>query len=356
MKNFLLLITGIIIFISVPIVVFFFGQQQELRKKAAPATTLSIQPNVTSVPVGETVIWKILINTGENKVASVKVSLLFDQTKFEAQSITNSTLAPRILNQGTVGLGTATITVAAQNTTKPITGQGEIAVLRLKALSPSSAPVTVQFAPDTFAAGIGEQTVNVLTGTEPGSITITGGDQSALSSSSVTTTPVPTGTPLSPTPTPTTKPLESMYSQPATASALTLSIDTEATRGGKPLIHGTATPGATLTIVVYSVTPQTIVVTANSSGNWQTTPMTALASGTYTVVVTALHPTAGTSETLSSSFTIGGGIGGAEVTEATGEALPESGSAKTTLILLILGSTLIVAGTISFALKHYEYS
>jgi hypothetical protein len=349
MKKILFIVTGIIIFISVPIIVFFVGQQQELRNKAAPATTLSIQPNVTSVSVGETVIWKILINTGSNRVSHVKVSLLFDQTKFEAQSITNGTLAPRIMTQGTVGLGTATITVAAQNGTKPITGQGEIAVLRLKALSGSPTPVTVQFAPDTSVIDTREKPVNVLLSTQPGSITITGGELVTVTTPSVT--PIPTGVSPTLTPTPTSKPLESLLTEPATPSALTLFVDTEATRGGLPRIRGTAPPGATVTIVIHTTSPQTMVVTANTQGKWETKPTTALASGTYTIVVTALHPTAGTSETLSSTFTIGGNIGGTDVNDATGEELPTSGSTNTTLILIFAGSILVVFGALTFSKK-----
>ncbi len=176
MKKIFLIITGILLFVSVPVIVFFFGQQQDIRMKAAPATTLSIQPNVPTIPIGETVVCKIMINTGGNRVATAKVSLAFDATKFEAQSITNGPLAPRILNQGTVGAGTATITVGAQSNTNPISGQGEIATLRLKAIGGSTQPVQVRFASDTFIAGLGENTVNVLVSNQAGSITITGGD------------------------------------------------------------------------------------------------------------------------------------------------------------------------------------
>jgi hypothetical protein len=349
MKKVLLIFVGIILLVSVPILVFFVGQRQELRNKAAPATTLSIQPNTSSIAVGETVIWKILINTAENKVATVKVSLIFDQTKFEAQSITNGILAPKILTQGTVGAGTATITVAAESTTKPIIGQGEIAILRLKALSGSSTPVAVQFAPDTFVAGIGETTVNVLTSSQPGSVTITGSsDLAAAPTTSANPTPIVS----SPTPNPTIKPLENLVAQPASSSALTLTVDTEATRGGKPRIKGTAPAGATVTIVIHAASPQTQVVTADTEGKWETTPTIALKTGTYTIVITALHPTAGTTETVSSSFTIGGGIGGADITEATGEGLPESGSPETTLILIFIGSLMMVFGSITLAKKY----
>ena len=348
MKNVLLILVGIILLVSVPILVFFVGQRQELRNKAAPATTLSLQPSVSTITVGETVIWKILINTAENRVATVKVSLLFDQTKFEAQSITKGALAPKILTQGTVGAGTATITVAAESTTKPIIGQGEIAILRLKALSGSATPVAVQFAPDTFVGGFGETPTNVLTSSQPGSVTITGGSDLAAAP----TTSAPTPVVSSPTPIPTTKPLENLVAQPASSSALTLTVDTEATRGGKPVIKGTAPVGATITIVIHATTPQTQVVTADTNGKWETTPTTALKNGTYTVVVTALHPTAGTTETVSSSFTIGGGIGGADITEATGEGLPESGSTETTLVLLLVGSLILVFGGMTFAKKY----
>ena len=345
MKKILLIVTGVIIFISVPVVVYFISQQQELRSKAAPATTLVIKPETSSIQVGETVVCQILINTGENKVATAKVSILFDQTKFEALSITNGILAPRILTQGTVGSGTATITVAAQNTTKPITGQGEIAVIRLKAISGNLTPVAIQFAPDTLVAGIGENTVNVLVSNQPGLITISGGETGTTSSTS-SVTPVPTPLPTNKANTP-----QSLYSQPASSSTLTISVYAEATRSGIPLIQGAAPPGATVTVVIHSKTPQTSVVTADMMGNWETTPENALSSGTYTVVVTALNPTTGATETSSATFTIGGGIGGVSSDEnpesATGDALPESGSAETTFALLFIGGTFLVFGTFS---------
>ena len=97
-------------------------------------------------------------------------------------------------------------------------------------------------------------------------------------------------------------------------------------------------------------------MTADTKGNWETTPPKALSSGTYTVVVTALNPTTGTTETSSTTFSIGGGIGGLSSEEgletATGDALPESGSMETTLILLFIGSTLVVLGAFSLTKQH----
>ncbi|MCJ7826213.1 Ig-like domain-containing protein, partial [Patescibacteria group bacterium] len=124
-----------------------------------------------------------------------------------------------------------------------------------------------------------------------------------------------------------------------------------ATRSGMPLIQGTSSPGATITIIIHSKTPQTSVVTADTKGNWEMTPPKALSSGTYTVVVTALDPTTGTTETSSTTFSIGGGIGGLSTNEdldvTTGDELPESGSIETTLALLFMGSILVVFGVFS---------
>jgi len=354
MKNVLLILVGIILLISVPILVFFVGQRQELRNKAAPATTLSITPNIASAAVGDTIIWKILINTGENRVASVKVSLIFDQTKFEAQSVTNSTLAPRILNQGTVGVGTATITVAAESTAKPINGQGEIAILRLKALSGSTTPITVQFAPDTFVAGIGEETVNVLTSSQPGSISITGGSDLTVAPTIFVTPTIiatPTLTISSPTPTPTVKPLENLVSQPGTPSALTVSVLKEASTGGVPIIIGKAPPGSTVTVVIHS-TPQTLVAIADENGNWIATPSSSLESGDHTVVVTTQNTTTGTTETTSSMFTMETAIGGTESTSMIGEGLPTSGSTEITITLLFIGSLTMVFGGLTLVKKY----
>ena len=226
--------SGILLLISVPVIVFFFSQQQELRTKAAPATSLSIQPSSPSIPIGETVICKVIINTNGNNVSTARISLQFDQTKFEAQSITNGTLAPRILSQGTIGVGTATITVGAESNAKPITGQGEIATLRLKAIGGSASPVQVKFAPDTTAADIKEKT-NVIVSNQPASITIIGGDQTSLSDTSTlstnpTSTPIVTPPQFTPTPTqmgiitpttriqatPTTSTLEAFVAEPGT--------------------------------------------------------------------------------------------------------------------------------------------
>lgn len=150
-----------------------------------------------------------------------------------------------------------------------------------------------------------------------------------------------------------------LYTQPASESACTLTVFAEATRSGIPLIRGTATPSATITVVIHTSPAQTLVTTADASGIWSVTPKTALATGTYTLVGTCLDTAKGNSDTLSSSFTIGGGIGGGDSNQtdtATGAAIPTSGSTDTLLILLIIGSICIGVGTYTIVKPIYECS
>jgi len=365
MKKILLIISSVILLAAIPIVVFFIGQQQELRSKAAPATTLAVQPRSPTVAYGDTSIWKIVIDTGANNVMQAKISLIFDQTKFEALSITNGVLAPNIKAQGTVGSGTATITVAAESMTKPIHGSGEVAVLRLKAIGGSATPVTVQFASDTAVTGLGESTANVLTSTQPGSLSIIGGpvqdtDEMATPTPSgsltSTSTPTPTGPTGTPTPTTlmTTTPTPTTVETASGTSSILMVTVTEGTTPGKPLIKGTSPAGATITIVIHSNPAQTQVVTATTESTWETTPQVTLKNGTYSIVVTSLNPTTGGTETVSSTYTVtddtGGTTGGGDT--AVGEELPQSGSTEMTLVLLSASCCMIIFGGITLVKKY----
>ena len=139
------------------------GQQQELRSKAAPATVLALNPKTTTKTKGDIFSFDIQIDTASNNVAMAELHLMYDATKLEALSITNGPLAPKIAASGVVGSGTASITVRAENTTKPIKGTGTIAVIRFKAIGATDVPIQVKFDTTTFVSGLGESNPNVLT-------------------------------------------------------------------------------------------------------------------------------------------------------------------------------------------------
>ena len=130
------------------------GQQQELRSKAAPATVLALNPKTTTKTKGDIFSFDIQIDTASNNVAMAELHLMYDATKLEALSITNGPLAPKIAASGVVGSGTASITVRAENTTKPIKGTGTIAVIRFKAIGATDVPIQVKFDTTTFVSGL----------------------------------------------------------------------------------------------------------------------------------------------------------------------------------------------------------
>lgn len=344
MKKILLITTGILLLLSIPVTVFFIGQGQELRKKAAPATTLTLSPSTISANPGDTLLFNVEINTATNQVATAQIVLTFDQTKAQALSITSGPQAPRILTQGITGPGTASITVGAQSTAKPITGTGIIAVVRLKILDGASGPFALQFDPTTFIGGLGEKDPNVLVSKTDAQIilptsTAVGGGTSTFSSQTSTITPSPIASPTAIT---TIQPPNLTSELIATSSPLTVAIASNPAVITKPIIKGTAPPGSTVTIVIHSET-QTVVVTADENGNYQYIPTTTLSEGSHTVVVTS-QDTSGKTQTASSSFAVGSMLYAEPNDTATGEAMPQSGSTLPLILLSMIGLFLFGGG------------
>jgi len=369
-KIFLFIISGILL-IAIPLAVYVVGKNTELRKRAAPATTLTFSPSQETVQVNQTVPLQIKIDTADNQVATIQLQITFDPSKFQAVNITNGDFAPTIRVSGKVDdTGIASITVGAKDETHPITGIGTVAVLTLKALTTTTTPATIQLspAPNTFINALGEGESNVLTGSTPASITII--DSSASVSGTPTPTgtpdltPTPTGTPdLTPTPTGTITETPTPSNTPATTgtqdqntnqSSQTLQItsptDNSDVTSKQPSFTGTAAPGATVTLTIHS-TPQTVVVTADANGNWTYTPPSPLDVGQHSVTALTTNPTSGTSQTTTASFIVASGNDTTEPSSdsavaATGSAVPETGTVETTIILLIIGGIIFLSGAL----------
>lgn len=334
MKKIIFIVIFILFLVAIPVTVFFVGQQQDLRSKAAPATALAFNPSVITKNLDDVFSLDVMIDSGGNNIAVAELHIIYDATKLEALSISNASLAPYIVASGTVGGGTASITVRAKSTEEPITGTGPIAIVRFKAIAATETPVQIKFDTTTFVSGLGESQPNVLVGTTPAMVTITGEAQDGTVVSPTPTIPSETATPTPPvTPTPTLQ---------ATQSAtLTVQIqeDEEGLVSSRPRIEGQAPPGATVTIVIYS-DPITVIVTSDANGNWVYTPTTTLASGPHRLTVTAIALD-GNTETTSSAFTVSGmnAVGG------NGEPMPASGNPLYTLVLLLIGAVFL-AGSI----------
>ncbi|MBI3577475.1 hypothetical protein HY086_05555 [Candidatus Gottesmanbacteria bacterium] len=348
MKKVFLLLSIILILIAIPATVFLVGKQQELRKKAAPATTLAFSPASVNKKVGETFSLEVTIDAGENQVVAAELHIVYDPVKLEAQTITNSTLFPNILTSGTVERGAASITVGAASGAKPITGTGTVAVIRLKALEKTDTPATVRLAQNTFVGSIGEGQTNVLVGTTPATVTITdpgsgAGSGSASQSAQLITSPKPT---MSPTP--------ATSSSAAATTSATLAITNIASGSAIttsiPTIRGKATPGAVVTITIYS-TPQTVTVKADANGNWSYTPITPLADGSHNVVVSAADAS-GTTKTATTQFVVAAGGSATPSASATisAQPIPRSGTVSWTLATIAAGLFVFIMGIVSFGL------
>ncbi len=204
MKKIFLFVSIGLVLLAIPLTVYLVGKNQEVRKKAAPASTLSLSPSAVTKRVGETFTLEAKIDTGTNQVGVAQIRIVYDPAKLQAQDITNGPLAPNISVSGRIdATGKASITVGGASSTQPITGTGTVAILTMKAIAASAAPVAVRFTPlpDTYANGIGE-TENVLIGTTPANITILNEDgtpatpgSDPIASPSATLSPSPTPTP-----------------------------------------------------------------------------------------------------------------------------------------------------------------
>lgn len=351
MKKVLLFVFIGLLLLAIPATIFYLGQQRDVRAKAAPATTLTLSPANATVNVGDTVKLNVNITPGSNQVVSALIHVTFDATKFTAVSITNGPNAPRILNSGIVGSGTANITVAAASNAQPITASGVIAVITLTATGGTTAinPAQVVFASDTFVNALAEPNSNVLVGTYGSKITVNGG---SAATGTPTLTPAPTSTPsatitpkLSPTLTPVLTPTGAASgSAEASSSAITIVLpaDNGSTTSAKPVIRGKAPPGSTVTIVIHS-DPQTCVAVADADGNYSCVPDQPLDPGPHEVTA-SVQTASGSTEIATDSFVVvGSGTGGGTSTQ---EAMPVSGSIENTVLLITLALILLGSGSL----------
>lgn len=318
---------ALFLLLAIPVTVFVVMKNQELRKKAAPATTLSITPVTVNKAVGEEFTLEVKMNTAENQIVAVDLKLVYDPTKLEGLWIRNGTMFPNILSSGVVGSGTASIALGAPNTTTPITGTGTIATLRLKAIAGTTTPVTVRFGSDTFVGALNEGSNNALTSSIPSTITIGGGTQGTPTPSSLTPTLTPT--------------LPATGSASPSAITIDSPINNASVTTDQPTLKGKAPAGATVTITIYS-DPITVTVTTDANGNWSYTLDQPLASGPHTIVVATQDPVTGQTKTATLAFVVATG----DENGASGSAIPVSGAVENTLILLLVGTLFIIAGSL----------
>lgn len=350
-KIFLYLGIGIAL-LAVPITVYMVGQNSDIRKKAAPASTLAFSPAATSVKAGEKFTLAVKLDTADNQVGLVQLKIVYDPAFLEVEDIANDTFAPSIrVSKKIDPTGKASITVGAKDSTHPINGSGTIATISMKALKSSATPILVKFtpSPDTAANALNETSEDVLIGRSPASITIKNAD--GTTATSITTpSPIPTKTTTLKTATQSASLSSLSTVQSASESAvasnsavlITSIKENERVATESPVIRGKGVPGSTVTIIIHSESEQTAVVTVDANGNWVYEPTTPLEPGDHTVQVMTTDPNTGETQTDTTAFVVASGN---ETVEAsTGSAIPVSGTTSITVLLSGIGAVLLFVG------------
>jgi len=205
-KKLILLGFIVVLLVAIPLTVYLVQQQQKTRSSAAPSTVLSLETSPQTVAVGENVNLDIMVNPGQNFVSWVKFTISYDPTKLSVaqDGFAVNTNAVTTFEEPSYGPSTISVAVATGgDQTRVIQSTTRIATITFTALAPTeTAPTQVTFGSDTevlSSAPTDTAKENVLSTTNPASITITG-EASPSATPSPTITPIPTDTP-SPTPT-----------------------------------------------------------------------------------------------------------------------------------------------------------
>jgi len=216
-KKIVLIIIGVLVLIGgVAVGVFLVSKNQDIREKAAPATTVYIQPSTQNKNPSDTFTLSVNMDTGVNQITGVDIRLNYNQNLIEVTSIQKgsgiSVFDGTISNTFDNTTGKILYAVYTANRANAITGLGiEVLTVNGNIKSTASGIATLSFDPATLIYGV-DESQNVIIGMTPGSIVIAG----AAGQPTATPTPTPTsgsGATPTPTPTPTPVPLQTTSGQ-----------------------------------------------------------------------------------------------------------------------------------------------
>src|SRR5258706_1040225 len=84
----------ILLMAGIGVGVYLVRQNQNFREKAAPSSSLTLEPSTGSLAIGDTFTVSSNIETGTNQVIAVEMHLTFDETKVKAQGATPGSFLP----------------------------------------------------------------------------------------------------------------------------------------------------------------------------------------------------------------------------------------------------------------------
>lgn len=168
--------------------VFLVAQQQEIRKKAAPASSIAILPSTKTVNSGEEFTLSVELTTSTNEISGAELHITFDANLLTLRDFLPSTTLPTVFVSPRVDntAGTASITLGAQPSNL-FSGKDVIATLRFQAKT-AGGTANVNFAPQTLATALSESQ-DVLVSKSGARVTVLA---STVKTSGLSTTPTPT--------------------------------------------------------------------------------------------------------------------------------------------------------------------
>ncbi len=224
-KKLLLLGFVLVLLIAVPLTVYLVQQQQQTTSDAIKSTTLSFTPAAQSTTVDGEVSFDVTVDPGQNQVSFVKVILDYDSTKIATSGsgfVPNTTAFPSVLQGPIYGPGTISVTLSIGGSPQNIIqATTKVGTVTFKAIGTTdTSPTQITFGNSTQVLSIASTdqfNEDVLSTTNPASITITG----------PTTTATPT---LEPTvePTVTTQPTPTDEAEPTATLTPTVTDDPNA--------------------------------------------------------------------------------------------------------------------------------
>lgn len=358
------------ILIIIPVTLFIIRNQTSTRGSAAPTTTLSFNPPSLQTDQCSNVTSNLVLNPGQNVVATVKLQLSWDATKFNVEFTPNTQTFPQVLSGPEISNGSlkATLTVGA-DVTKAVTTTSTVGTLVIKPLAPTNGTPT-QISIDTtgtevrsLADGEGENVFNAA-GSSPLQIAITAATCTGTTTPSPT---VPVGT--TPTPTPTTA---VPTTTPTNLSPICSSLASSTASGSAPVsLTFTAVgndPDGTIQKATFNFGDGTVQDVTTGMGTAQVTTELAhtfTSGGTFVPSVTFTDNSGAISNSCTSTIALTGGsssdgsgssgTGGDSATTPTtapqpSQAIDSPGGVGTTLTVIGGIILTVVAGLFFLAL------
>ena len=311
----------VLLLVGIPATVYLVQQQQEIRSRAEKATNLSFQPESSvGTPIvkaiGQDIPLDIMVDPGTNLVSFVRLEIQYDPDKLSTASggfQVNNAVFPTIIGGPLYSPGKILVSLSVgTDPTKALQTKVRAATLTFKTLSGTgeTTPTLVTYSVNTLVTSVGssdQASENVLAGSSPATILITGG-QSSPSPSQPVATATPTDIPGT-TATPTTIP-----EAPTTTPSPT-------TGAGTPIPTGSDTTSPICSALTASTLSGTAPLTVNFTANGSED------SGVIT------KATFNFGDGQVSDVTTGGGIGTSAVNVPLAHTYTTAGTFQATAIL-----------------------